>query len=193
MSEAPLAESSTVVPVDSVSIVQFASEHLPATRFRLRLVAEPCPFPPRELLDRPPAVSDYFHRHLGHEPQEVMVAAYLDTRHRLIGWQELFRGTVDRIKVEPRQLLQTALMVNAQSFLICHCHPSGDTTPSTEDMAFTERVREASAIVGIPLADHMIVGHGGCLDIDQAPWPLVGLISSPRSRDSGSISDPSSA
>ena len=166
--------SEAVTRVQPLDLSRFIGEHLPATRFRLRIDAEVCRAKrPGALLDRPPAVADFFYARLKEEPQEVMVAAYLDSHHRLIGWQEVFRGTMDRIKVEPRPILQAALLVNARCFLLCHSHPSGDTSPSDEDMAFTERMREASMILGVRLSDHVIVGYGGSWTSlkRRGPWP----------------------
>ncbi|MDA8019830.1 MAG: hypothetical protein MPN21_20505, partial [Thermoanaerobaculia bacterium] len=114
--------SEVVTRVEPLDLSRFIGENLPATRFRLRIDSEACRAErPGALLDRPPAVADFFYARLKDEPQEVMVAAYLDSHHRLIGWQEVFRGTMDRIKVEPRQILQTALLVNARCYLLCHC------------------------------------------------------------------------
>ena len=155
----PTEVISRVRPLD---LTPFVGEHLPVSRFKLWIESERCRAPwSRQLLDRPPAVADFFWERLRHEPQEVMAAAYLDGRHRLIGWQELFRGSTKRMTVEPRQILQTALLVNATSYLLVHTHPIGEPEPSIEVQAFTERMKEASAIVGIRIDDHMIIGYGG--------------------------------
>lgn len=154
--------SEVIARVKPLDLGPFVCRNLPATRFRLWVESERCVAKaPRELLDQPPAVADFFWSRLRSEPQEVMVAAYLDAERRLLGWQELFRGTTKRIQVEPRPILQTALLINASSFLLCHNHPSSGPEPSDVDLAFTERMKEAALIVGIPLDDHMIVGYGG--------------------------------
>lgn len=120
-----------------------------------------CQLPKRDLLDRPPAVADYLWLRYGHVDQEVMGVLFLDAQNRLRAEREIYRGTRDRIKVEPRAILREALIQRAHATLLFHTHPSGDPTPSNEDMAFTERMKEAAAIVGVRLADHLIVGHGG--------------------------------
>lgn len=159
---APSVPSSTLAPLNSPSLAGLACEGSATARVRLRLVTEPSEvLPPAALLDQPSAVADFFWQLLGEEPQEVMAAAYLDYEYRLIGWQEVFRGTADRLKVEPRPILQAALLVNAHRIVLCHNHPSGDSTPSHEDELFTDRMLEASRIVGIRLVDHIVVGRGG--------------------------------
>ncbi|MDA8019757.1 MAG: DNA repair protein RadC [Thermoanaerobaculia bacterium] len=120
-----------------------------------------CQLPKRDLLDRPPAVADYLWLRYGGVDQEVMGVLFLDSQNRLRAEREIYRGTRDRIKVEPRAILREALIQRAHATLLFHTHPSGDPTPSIEDLAFTERMREASHIVGVRLADHMIIGHGG--------------------------------
>ena len=120
-----------------------------------------CQLPKRDLLDRPPAVADYLWLRYGRVDQEVMGVLFLDSKNRLRAEREIYRGTQDRIKVEPRAILREALIQRAHSTLLFHTHPSGDPTPSLEDLAFTERMKEASSIVGVRLADHMIIGHGG--------------------------------
>lgn len=116
---------------------------------------------PSELLDRPEAVAHYLNLRYGHINQEVMGALFVDVRSKLIGEMEAFRGTMVRMAVEPRPILQEALLRGAYGFVIFHTHPSGDPTPSMEDIAFTDRMRDAAATVGIRFADHLILGAGG--------------------------------
>ena len=136
-----------------------AATLLAAIEFGRRLSR--CRLHDRDLLDRPPAVADYLWLRYGHVDQEVMGVLFLDAQNRLRAEREIYRGTRDRIKVEPRAILREALIQRAHSTLLFHTHPSGDPTPSNEDQAFTERMKEAAAIVGVRLADHLIVGHGG--------------------------------
>jgi DNA repair protein RadC len=93
------------------------------------------------------------------EPYEVMGALMLDTRHRAIGYEIAYRGTLNRAAVEPRGLLVPALLSNASGLIAFHNHPSGDPTPSAEDLAFTRRLADAGEIVGVRLLDHLIVGE----------------------------------
>jgi DNA repair protein RadC len=114
--------------------------------------------PDRDLLSHPAAVSRYLLLRYGERDQEVMGALYLDTRHRLLGERELFRGTLDRAAVEPRAILKQALLVSAAGVLLFHTHPSGDPSPSAEDLAFTRRLADAGELLGIRLVDHLILG-----------------------------------
>ena len=90
--------------------------------------------------------------------QEVMGALYLDGRNRAIGHTFSFLGTLTRASVEPRQLLAAGLLINAAGMIVFHLHPSGDPTPSAEDLAFTRRLDEAGRVVGVQLVDHLIIG-----------------------------------
>jgi DNA repair protein RadC len=117
--------------------------------------------PDRELHAQPAAVARYLGLRYGQRGQEVVGALYLDIRNRLIGEREIFRGTLNRSAAEPREILKEALILGAAGVVVFHTHPSGDPTPSFEDLAFTRRVAEAGEMVGVELLDHMILGGGG--------------------------------
>lgn len=117
--------------------------------------------PDRELMSRPETVADYLTLRYFRRDQEVMGALFLDTRHRLLGEQECFVGTLRRTSVEPRAILKEALTRGAAGILLFHTHPSGDPSPSGEDLMFTRRMARACDIIGIPLIDHLILGGGG--------------------------------
>ena len=85
---------------------------------------------------------------------------YLDKRHRLIQFEELFRGTIDGASVHPREIVKLALQKNAAAVIVVHNHPSGIAEPSGVDELITQRVKEALALVDIRLLDHIIVGEG---------------------------------
>ncbi len=82
----------------------------------------------------------------------------LNTKNRLLGEQIISKGTVNASAVSPREIFIQALHYHAVSIVLVHNHPSGDPTPSREDLAFTERVREAGAFLGVELLDHVIIG-----------------------------------
>ncbi len=115
--------------------------------------------PEGRLLDHPHRVVKYLCvRYQG--DQEVMGALYLDVRDRLIAEKELFRGTLNRVAVEPRAVLKHALAYHAQSFVLFHNHPSGDPTPSAEDRAITKQLCAVGRTVGISIVDHVVIGDG---------------------------------
>lgn len=119
-----------------------------------------------ELADRPPlahpaAAASYLSLRYAVRDQEVMGALFLDSRHRLLADRELFRGTLSRAAVEPRALLREGLLLGAAGLILFHTHPSGDPSPSAEDLAFTRRMADAGEAVGVRLVDHLVVGAVG--------------------------------
>ncbi|CCG36501.1 protein YkfG [Xanthomonas citri pv. mangiferaeindicae LMG 941] len=103
---------------------------------------------------------EYLRLKLLQEPNEVFVAVFLTTRHRVIACEALFRGTIDGAEVHPRVVVQRALALNAAALIVSHQHPSGDTTPSAADRAITNRLKDALSLVDIRLLDHFIIGKG---------------------------------
>lgn len=113
-----------------------------------------------------PAVAcEFFRNKLGHLEREVFAAVFLDTRHRLIDYVELFQGTIDGAEVHPREVVRAALRLNAAAVLVAHNHPSGDVEPSAADRAVTARLKQALALVDVRLLDHVIVGGGQSLSL----------------------------
>jgi DNA repair protein RadC len=117
--------------------------------------------PERRPLSRPAQVARYLDLRYGHIGQEVMGALYCDARHRLVHERELFRGTLHRAAVEPREVLKEGLLCGAAALVLFHTHPSGDPAPSREDLLFTRRMDRAGEVVGVHLVDHLVVGAGG--------------------------------
>ena len=98
---------------------------------------------------------------------EVFCCLYLDKRHRLIQFQELFRGTIDGASVHPREIVKLALQRNSAAVIIAHNHPSGVAEPSQADEMITQRVKEALALVDIRLLDHIIIGDGTSVSLAE--------------------------
>lgn len=117
--------------------------------------------PRRQPLSTPPVVAAYLNLRYRLRDQEVMGALFIDARGRLISDKELFRGTICRVAVEPRAILREALVQGATAIVLFHTHPSGDPTPSLEDLSFTRRMAEAGQAVGVELVDHLILGTTG--------------------------------
>lgn len=114
--------------------------------------------PDREPIGHPAAAARYLMLRYGRSDQEVFGALYLDARQRLIAERELFRGTQQRAAVEPRAILKEALLRGAAGVLVFHTHPSGDPSPSAEDLVFTRRLDQAGETVGVRLVDHLVLG-----------------------------------
>ena len=111
-------------------------------------------------LSSPKAVRDYLAVKLGSLEHEVFAVVLLDSRHRLIEFVELFRGTIDGSSVHPREVVKLALAKNAAALIICHPHPSGIAEPSRADELITKRLVEALALVDIRVLDHIIIAGG---------------------------------
>lgn len=92
------------------------------------------------------------------EPEEYMYMICMNTKNRIIGVFEISHGSVNSSIVNPREVFQKALLANAVSIIVMHNHPSGDCTPSREDIDVTKRLVEAGKIVGVDVLDHIIIG-----------------------------------
>jgi DNA repair protein RadC len=113
-------------------------------------------------LSNPRATRDFLRMRLRDLPYEVFCCLWLDNRHRVIAFEELFRGTIDGAAVHPREVVKHALARNAAAVIVAHNHPSGFAEPSQADEFITRRLKEALALVDIRLIDHLVVGDGGC-------------------------------
>jgi DNA repair protein RadC len=113
-------------------------------------------------LTTPQATYRYLQAQLRDRPYEVFCCIYLDTHHRLIAFEELFRGTVDCAHVHPREVLRQALLHNACSVIVAHNHPSGVLEPSAADDFITRRLKDLLTLMDVRLVDHIIVGDSRC-------------------------------
>ncbi len=118
-------------------------------------------------LASPRATRDYLSARLRDLEHEVFCCLFLDTRHRLIQFEELFRGTLDGASVHPREVVKLALKRNCAAVIVAHNHPSGIAEPSRADEVITQRVKEALALVDIRLLDHIIVGDGTSVSLAE--------------------------
>ncbi len=108
----------------------------------------------------PGAVRDVLRAQLAALPHEVFACLYLDNQHRVIAFEELFRGTLDSASVYPREVIKRALAHNAAALILTHNHPSGVSEPSQADMMLTRRLKESLAMVDIRVLDHLVIGDG---------------------------------
>jgi DNA repair protein RadC len=115
----------------------------------------------------PRATGEFLRAKLRDLEHEVFCCLFLDNRHRLIQFEELFRGTIDGASVHPREIVKLALQRNCAAVIIAHNHPSGIAEPSRADELITQRVKEALALVDIRLLDHIIVGDGASVSLAE--------------------------
>lgn len=92
-------------------------------------------------------------------PNEVFGVVFLDTRHRVIAYEELFSGSIDGCSVHPREVVRKVIEHNAAAVILCHNHPSGVAEPSSADLRITARLKDALALIDVRVLDHMIVGE----------------------------------
>ena len=115
---------------------------------------------------RSPADTEAFlHARLMGLEHEQFCVIYLDNRHRVIDYQELFRGTIDGTSVYPREVVKEALARNAAAIILAHNHPSGVAEPSQADERITKRLKAALEMVDIRVLDHVIIGKDSCTSL----------------------------
>lgn len=112
----------------------------------------------RPVLSSWASLLDYCHTAMAHRETEQFRVLYLDRKNVLIADEEQARGTVDHVPVYPREVVKRALEVNASALILVHNHPSGDPTPSEQDIAMTAQIKDAAEVMGIVLHDHLIIG-----------------------------------
>lgn len=118
-------------------------------------------------LTSPKEVFSHLQTLLADYEHEVFALLLLDNRHRVIAFQEMFRGTLDGASVYPREIAKAALEHNAAATVLVHNHPSGDPAPSQADLTLTRKLQEALNLVGVRTLDHIVVGHEGCISLAE--------------------------
>lgn len=121
----------------------------------------------RTVLDAPATVREYVQLHIGARPYEVFAVLFLDSQHRLLALEELFRGTLSQTSVYPREVVLRALHHNASSLILAHNHPSGTVQPSRADEALTQTLKAALALLDVRVLDHIIVAPGQALSMAE--------------------------
>lgn len=118
-------------------------------------------------LTSPQEVFGHLQALLADYEHEVFALLLLDSRHRVIAFHELFRGTLDSASVYPREIVKTALQHNAAAMVLVHNHPSGDPAPSPTDLALTHTLKKALNMVEVRTLDHIVVGREGCVSLAE--------------------------
>lgn len=121
-------------------------------------------------LQSPQAVRDYLNSLLRHEPHEVFGCLFMDSKHRMLAFEVLFRGSIDSASVYPRQVVKRALAHNAAAVIFCHNHPSGISEPSQADSLLTQHLIKALDLIEVRVLDHFIVGDGQPLSMVERGW-----------------------
>ena len=111
------------------------------------------------LLNSSKKIYEYFKNIFIEEYQECFYALYLDTKSKLISYKLLFKGTINSSCVHPREVFKNAFLESAYSIIVIHNHPSGDPSPSKEDIKVTETLMQVGKIMAIPVVDHIIIGN----------------------------------
>ena len=118
----------------------------------------------------PGTAKSFFRDKLGGLHREVFAAAFLDTRHRLIEYVELFHGSIDGAEVHPREVVRHALRCNAAAVVIAHNHPSGSPEPSAADRAVTARLKQTLSLVDVRILDHVVIGGLHAVTLAERGW-----------------------
>ena len=145
----------------------------PAKYVQLQAVLEMSSRHLKETIERQSAISSphdtrqFLKSQLRDRSYEVFAALFLDNRHQVIKFEELFRGTIDGASVYPREVVKKALEYNAAAMIIAHNHPSGVAEPSQADEHITHRLNKALALVDIRLLDHLIIGDGDIISLAE--------------------------
>jgi len=119
------------------------------------------------ILSTPDTTRQFLLQQLRDRHYEVFCCLFLDNRHRMLGFEELFKGTIDGATVHPREIVRRSLQYNAASIIAAHNHPSGSIEPSLADEGLTQRLRESLSLIDVRLVDHFIVGDGKCYSFSE--------------------------
>ena len=142
-------------PVTEADILQMAQQLAMSRLFKGRALTEPT------------QVFSHLQTLLQYHEYEVFALLLLDSKHRVISFRELFRGTLDGASVYPREVVKIALEHNAAAVILVHNHPSGDPEPSNADRHLTTTLKDALNMVGTRTLDHIVVGSEGCVSLAE--------------------------
>ncbi len=121
----------------------------------------------RPLFQTPQQVRHYLQLQLANRAHEIFAVMFLDAQHRLLAWEELFRGSLTQASVYPREVVVRALAHHAAAVVLAHNHPSGNAEPSRADEALTQQLKAALALVDVRVLDHVIVAPGQALSMAE--------------------------
>jgi DNA repair protein RadC len=113
-----------------------------------------------DVLSSPEDTRNFLMSELSGRAYEVFACLFLDNKHRVIKFEELFYGTIDGASVYPREVVRRALQHNAAALILAHNHPSGIAEPSQADIAITRKLKEAMSLIDVRVLDHLVIGDG---------------------------------
>ena len=152
----------SAISTATLMVLEASGEYRPATPKEILAAAKSAVgyiYGRGSLFTSPDSAREFLTAKLAGRESECFAILFLDNRHRLIEYRELFYGTIDGASVHPREVLKAALEVNAAAVMFAHNHPSGDTEPSMADQRITARLKDVLALVEIRVLDHFIVGR----------------------------------
>lgn len=123
-----------------------------------------------DVMSSPEATRRFLRSRLRGLRHEVFAVLFLDSQHRLIAFEELFKGSIDSCSVHPRQVVERALALNAAAVILAHNHPSGVAEPSGADRQITERLRQALDLIDVRTLDHLVIGEGQPISFAERGW-----------------------
>ncbi len=113
-----------------------------------------------DVLSSPDDTRNFLVSELSGRAYEVFACLFLDNRHRVIQFEELFYGTIDGASVYPREVIRRVLQHNAAALILAHNHPSGIAEPSQADISITQKLKEAMSLIDVRVLDHFVIGDG---------------------------------
>lgn len=161
-----LASMSAQEIMELASISEMAAQRIVAS-FGLAHKYVTSPREKRISIRLPRDVAELMMPEMRYLTQEHFICLFLNTKNRVIGKQTIFIGSLDSSVVHPREIFKEAIKRSAASIICLHNHPSGDPTPSKEDISITEILRQAGEVVGISLLDHVIIGDGKYISLKE--------------------------
>lgn len=123
-----------------------------------------------EKINSPSLIANYFMQMLRHAKEEHFIITLLDAKCKMMGYELVSKGSMTASIVHPREVYKLAIRKSAYSIIALHNHPSGDPTPSKEDLQMTKRLKEVGELVGIPLLDHVIIGDGHYISLKEESY-----------------------
>jgi DNA repair protein RadC len=120
---------------------------------------------PGHKISSPADTEEYLKLKLGRLGHELFCIVFLDNRHQVLGFEEMFRGTIDGTSVYPREVVKRSLELNAAAIILAHNHPSGTAEPSQADERITKRLKSACDLIDVRVLDHIIIGGSNTVSL----------------------------